>query len=131
MADLQIQRVSPVIGAEVTGVDLGQPLDGSTRGRLEDALANHLVLFFREQNLTLEQHKAFGRQFGELHVHPAAPKDEEHPEILVVHGDDKVRFVPGGLWHTDVSCDVEPPMGSILRIAQVPSSGGDTLFASM
>jgi taurine dioxygenase len=131
VSELQIQQISPVIGAEVTGVDLGRPLDEGTLGRIRDGLAEHLVLFFRDQSLTLDQHKAFGRQFGELHVHPAAHKDAEHPEILVVHGDDTVKFVPGGLWHSDVSCDIEPPMGSILRIVQVPSSGGDTLFASM
>ena len=131
MSGFQTQRVSPVIGVEVTGVDLSRPLDETTLAELKSALAEHLVLFFRDQRLTRDQHKAFGRQFGALHVHPAAPKDVEHPEILVVHGDDKVKFVPGGTWHSDVSCDLEPPMGSILHLVQVPSSGGDTLFASM
>ena len=124
---LRIQPVTPVIGAEVSGVDLTQPLDDVVLTALKDAWAKHLVLFFRDQDLTFEQHKAVGRRFGELHIHPAAPKDAEHPEILVVHGDDTVEFVAGSLWHSDVSCDVEPPMGSI----QLPSSGGDTLFASM
>ena len=128
---LRIDPVSPVIGAEVSGIDLSGPLDDVTLDSLTHALSEHLVLFFRDQNLTLEQHKALGRQFGELHVHPAAPKDAEHPEVLVVHADEKVSFVAGGLWHSDVSCDGEPPMGSILRIVQMPSSGGDTLFASM
>lgn len=128
---LRVDPLSPVIGAEVSGVDLAQPIDGGTLDELKAAWAKHLVLFFRDQQLTFEQHKALGRQFGALHIHPAAPKDAEHPEILVVHGDDKVTFVAGELWHSDVSCDVEPPMGSILRIEQVPSSGGDTLFANM
>ena len=132
MADaFRVTRVSPAIGAEVSGLDLSVAIDDGSLGRLREALAEHLVLFFRDQELTLEQHKAIGERFGDLHVHPAAPKAEEHPEILVVHGDDKVKFVPGSMWHSDVSCDVEPPMGSILRIVQVPSSGGDTLFASM
>ena len=128
---LRVHSVSPVIGAEVSGVDLSRPLDDATVEGLEAALAKHLVLFFRDQDLTLEQHKALGRRFGELHVHPAAPKDAEHPEVLVVHADEKVSFVAGELWHSDVSCDTEPPMGSILRVVQVPSSGGDTLFANM
>ena len=123
--------LTPVIGAEVSGVDLTQPLDDATFAWLHDAWMKHLVLFFRDQPLTFDQHKALGRRFGELHIHPAAPKDAEHPEILVVHGDDKVEFVAGSLWHSDVSCDVLPPMGSILRIEQVPSCGGDTLFANM
>ncbi len=123
--------LTPVIGAEVSGVDLTQPLDDATFAWLHDAWMKHLVLFFRDQPLTFDQHKALGRCFGGLHIHPAAPKDAEHPEILVVHGDDKVEFVAGSLWHSDVSCDVLPPIGSILRIEQVPSCGGDTLFANM
>ncbi len=129
-ANFRITPLSPVI-AEVSGIDLGQPLDAATLAELESAWATHLVLFFREQDLSFEQHKSLGRRFGELHIHPAAPKDAEHPEVLVVHGDDKVTFVAGELWHSDVSCDIEPPMASILRIEQVPSSGGDTLFANM
>ena len=127
----QVDPVSPVIGAELSGVDLSTPLEPDVVEALRAALMTHLVLFFRDQELTFEQHKAFGRHFGQLHIHPAAPKDGDHPEILVVHGDADTTFVPGELWHSDVSCDVEPPMGSILRIEQVPTSGGDTLFASM
>ena len=130
-ATLRIAPLTPTIGAEVHGIDLTRPLDDATLAELQDAWARHLVLFFREQDLTFEQHMALGRRFGELHIHPAAPKDAEHPEILVVHGDDKVEFVAGSLWHTDVSCDIEPPMASMLRIVQIPSCGGDTLFASM
>ena len=128
---IHVTPVSPVIGAEISGVDLHEPLDDDTLAEIEAAWSAHLVLFFRDQDLTLDQHKAVGRRFGELHIHPAAPKDAEHPEILVVHGDDTVEFVAGSLWHSDVSCDADPPMGSMLRIEQVPSSGGDTLFASM
>ena len=126
-----LQPLTPVIGAEVSDVDLTRPLDDATLAWLQEAWAQHLVLFFRGQPLTLEQHKALGRRFGELHIHPAAPKGAEHPEILIVHGDDKVEFVAGSLWHSDVSCDRLPPMGSILRIEQVPSCGGDTLFSNM
>lgn len=130
-SSLLIEPLSPIVGAEVSGVDLSTPIDDITLNKIREALALHLVLFFRDQKLTSAQHKAFGRRFGELHVHPAAPKDTEHPEILVVHSDDKVKSVAGSVWHSDVSCDTTPPMGSILRIEQVPPSGGDTLFASM
>lgn len=124
--------LTPAIGAEVSGIDLAQPLDQVTFAWLHDAWMKHLVLFFRDQPLTFDQHKALGRGFGELHIHPAAPKGAAHPEILVVHGDDKVEFVAGSIWHSDVSCDVLPPMGSILRIEQAPpGGGGDTLFANM
>ena len=120
-----------MIGAEISGLDLSERLEPGVVEALRSALALHAVLFFRDQAITPEQHIAFGRRFGELHIHPAAPKDSEHPEILVVHGDDKVKFVAGSVWHSDVSCDTEPPMASILRVAQVPKVGGDTLFANM
>ena len=128
---IRVEPVTPVIGAEVSGVDLGAPLAPDVVEAIRSALMTHLVLFFRDQRLTWPQHKAFGRLFGDLHVHPAAPKDAEHPEILVVHADGDSKFVSGELWHSDVSCDVDPPMGSILRVEQAPPSGGDTLFASM
>ncbi|MEE2638851.1 MAG: TauD/TfdA family dioxygenase [Acidobacteriota bacterium] len=129
--NINVTPVSPVIGAEVSGVDLGRPLEPEAFDILHSALMTYLVLFFRDQELTFAQHKAFGRRFGELHIHPAAPKDPEHPEILVVRTDATASFATGDSWHSDVSCDVEPPMGSILRVEQVPSCGGDTLFASM
>ncbi len=128
---IRVEPLSPVIGAEVFGIDLTGPLTAAIVDTLHSALMTHLVLFFRDQQLSFEQHKQFGKRFGDLHVHPAAPKVAEHPEILVVHADETVQSVAGELWHSDVSCDVEPPMGSILRVEQVPPIGGDTLFASM
>ena len=91
------------------------------------------MIFFRDQTLAPEQHKAFGRRFGKLHVHPAAPGlFEGHPEILVIKADETSKRVAGEEWHSDVSCDPEPPMGSILYMHEVPAhGGGDTLFASM
>jgi taurine dioxygenase len=91
----------------------------------------HGVIFFRDQDISREQHKAFGRLFGELHCHPAAPGPEGHPEILTIHADEKSKFSAGQGWHSDVSCDEEPPMGSILRLETVPATGGDTLFSNM
>lgn len=128
---IAIHPISPVIGAEVTGVDLSVPLPSATLEQLQSALTKHLVLFFRDQPLTQEQHTTFGRSFGDLHIHPAAPKDADHPEVLVVRGDSEVKFVAGSEWHSDVSCDSEPPMGSVLRIVELPAVGGDTLFANM
>ena len=91
----------------------------------------HQVLFFRDQKLTLDQHKAFGRLFGELHIHPNTPGPEGHPEILPIHADANSKRIAGERWHSDVSCDPEPPMGSILNLKTVPPVGGDTIFASM
>jgi taurine dioxygenase len=92
----------------------------------------NLVIFFRAQNLKPDQHKAFARRFGRLHLHPA-PLGllEGHPEILVVAAGAHSKRIAGEVWHSDVSCDAEPPMGSILHLKEVPAFGGDTLFANM
>jgi len=130
---IEIHKLTPNIGAEIAGVDLSQPLDDRQFQEIHGALMDHLVIFFRDQNLSPEQHKEFGRRFGKLHVHPAAPTLlAHHPEIFVIQADEKSTYIAGEDWHSDVSCDEEPPMGSILSVTTVPpDGGGDTLFANM
>jgi taurine dioxygenase len=129
---IRMEKLTPHVGAEIHGVDLARPLDEQTFKDVHGALVEHGVIFFRDQHLTPEQQKDFGRLFGELHMHPAAPSLlEGHPEILVIHADEKSKRVAGEEWHSDVSCDPEPPMGSILYMHELPPVGGDTLFASM
>src|SRR5262249_43234497 len=82
------------------------------------------------QPMDMESHKRLGRYFGDLHIHPNTPGPEGHPEILPIHADANAKRVNGEAWHSDVSCDEEPPLGSILYLHTVPESGGDTLFAS-
>jgi taurine dioxygenase len=131
-ASIQVEKLTPNAGAEIRGADLSQPLDERTFKEIHAALIDNGVIFFRDQHLTPAQQKAFGRLFGELHIHPAAPKEvPEHPEILVIHADENSKHVAGENWHSDVSCDLEPPMGSILYMHELPAVGGDTLFASM
>jgi taurine dioxygenase len=130
---IDVRKLTPIIGAEIFGVDLSRELGNQQFQEIHDALMDNLVVFFRDQTLTPEQHKDFGRRFGRLHVHPAAPGLlEGHPEILVVKANEKSKHVAGEEWHSDVSCEDEPPMGSILHLHEVPADGGgDTLFASM
>jgi taurine dioxygenase len=130
---IEVRKLTPVIGAEIFGVDLAQPLGNQQFQEVHDALMDNLVIFFRDQKMSIDQHKDFGRRFGPLHVHPNAPISfAEHPEILVIKADEKSKHVAGEEWHSDVSCDVEPPMGSILHLTEVPpDGGGDTLFANM
>jgi len=129
---IQVEKLTPHAGAEVRGVDLAKPIDEPLFKEIHAALVDNGVIFFRDQHLTPDQQKAFGRLFGELHIHPAAPSlVEGHPEILVIHADENSKRVAGELWHSDVSCDLEPPMGSILYMHELPPVGGDTLFASM
>lgn len=128
---IRLTPVTPRLGAEVHGADLTS-VDDSQFAYLHRAFADHQVLFFRDQPaLTPEQQTAFARRFGPLHQHPAAPHLEGHPEVFVIHAHRDSKVANGNGWHSDVSCDVEPPMATMLQIHKVPPSGGDTLFASM
>jgi taurine dioxygenase len=130
---IEVRKLTPGIGAEIHGVDLSRPLDDRQFKEVHSALLNHLVIFFHDQQLGAEQHKAFGRRFGALHRHPSAPGlIAGHPEIYVIKADETSTWIAGEDWHSDVSCDAEPPMGSILYLTTVPpDGGGDTLFANM
>ena len=129
---IEVTKLTPHIGAEIGGVDLSRPLGNQQFQEVLDALMDNLVIFFRDQHLTHDQHKDFGRLFGNLAIHPASPHAPEgHPEILTIHADENSRHVAGEEWHSDVSCDDTPPMGSILYLTEIPPTGGDTLFASM
>ncbi len=128
---LTVDKLTPVIGAEIGGIDLSRPLSNQQHDEIHRALAENLVIFFRDQAISHEQHLAFGRLFGELMVHPAAPHIEGHPELLKIYADKDSPRANGEAWHSDVSCEPEPPMGSILHIRQCPPKGGDTLFANM
>src|SRR3954454_13433681 len=119
-----VEKLTPIIGAEISGVDIGKLVDGDTSNRQMDeihrALAENLVIFFRDQHISSDQHLDFGRKFGELHIHPAAPAEPGHPELMVIHADKDSPRANGEGWHSDVSCDPEPPMGSILYIRKCP-----------
>ena len=130
---IEIRTLTPTIGAEISGVDLAGPMTNQEFDAVHQALLDHCVIFFRDQVMTIDQHKAFGARFGKLHVHPNAPKRyAEHPEILTIEAGPQSKRVAGEVWHSDVSCDAEPPMGSILHLQEVPENGGgDTMFASM
>ena len=128
---ITVDRVTPIIGAEIGGVDLTKPLSNRQHDEIHRALAENLVIFFRDQPLSPQQHLAFGRLFGDLHVHPAAPHEPGLPELMIIHADKDSPRANGEGWHSDVSCEEEPPMGSILHIGKCPPRGGDTLFANM
>jgi taurine dioxygenase len=129
-ATIEVKPVTPRLGAEISNIDLTATLSNRQVDDLHTALADHQVLFFRDQKLSLDQQKTLGRHFGELHIHPNTPGPEGHPEILPIHADAQSKRVAGERWHSDVSCDIEPPLGSILYLHTVPPSGGDTIFAS-
>ena len=127
---ISVAPVSPHLGADIAGIDLGTTLSNRQVEELHQALDVHQVLFFRDQMLDYDHAKALGRHFGELHIHPNTPGPAGHPEILPIHADASSKRVAGERWHSDVSCDPEPPFASILYLHTVPPVGGDTLFAS-
>ncbi len=129
-----ITPITPTIGANVTGISVADAVgDDELRAQLRQALLDHHVLVFRGQAVDREQHKEFGRIFGELHVHPSkrGPKAKGDPEIFDVKADASSTKNNGGRWHMDVSCDEIPPLGSLLLLKEAPAHGGDTLFANM
>ena len=132
VAPLEVERLAGALGAEVHGIDLTRPLEPATKQALHDAWMQHQVLFFRDQALTVDQHKVFARNFGELHVHPVLQQmaDQGHPEIVVLESD-AGRPIVADRWHSDVTFEKCPPLGSILRAVAVPAAGGDTIWASM
>ena len=112
---LAIDKLTPIIGAEVGGIDLARPLGNHQLDELHRALAENSVIFFRDQHLSEDQHLDFGRLFGDLHIHPAAPSAPGKPELMIIHADKDSPRANGEGWHTDVSCDPEPPTPKLLR----------------
>jgi taurine dioxygenase len=93
---ISIQQLAPAIGAEVAGVDLTSPLTDAQIETIGDALLKHLVIFFRDQDLTPAQHKAFGRRFGNLHIHPAPLGIlNGDAEVIIVEADEHSRRIAG------------------------------------
>lgn len=128
---LDVKPMTRRIGAEIFGVDIGKPLSNAQVHELQEALTQYQVLFFRDQEMTFDAHKAFGRHFGELAIHSGVAGLPDHPEVVKIHADETSKNVAGENWHSDLTCDPEPPMGSILHMHVVPEDGGDTAFASM
>ncbi len=129
---ITVEPVAAALGAEIHGVDLSEPQDDATIVEIRSAWLEHKVLFLRDQDIDVQQHKAFARRFGDLHVHPVLQQmvDQGHPEIIVLESSAERPYVAAG-WHSDVTFEREPPMGSILHAVDVPDVGGDTVWASM
>ena len=129
---ISVNPLTPHLGAEITDVDLTKPLSETEFNEGHQAFLDWSVLVFRDQHLDRDAHKAFGRRFGALHVHPMQHSYGGDPEILTVKTTAESRYTAGDGWHTDVTCDEIPPLGSMLYITETPESGGgDTLFADM
>ena len=125
---IQVQPLTPRIGAEISGVDLSAELPDETRADIRDALLAHRVVFFRDQYLDAEGQLAFARGLGPLtRAHPTLPPA---PESSALFDLDSLAGASANHWHTDVTFVEQPPAFSILRAVVIPDIGGDTLWAN-
>jgi len=125
-----VSPLSPTIGAEISGVRMGAAVPDEQIAEIRQALLDWKVIFFRDQDVEVSDHVAFGRKFGELEIHPFTPNLDDHPEVVVIHHDERSKRGQNQ-WHSDVTWRQEPSLGSILRGRIIPPVGGDTLFADM
>lgn len=127
---ISVHRVAGALGAEISGVDLSQDLPDQVIEEIRCALLDHLVIFFRDQDLTPQRQLAFARRWGEIHLHPFMVGMPDCPEVLEIRKTpaDKRNF--GGSWHTDQMFSPRPAMGTMLYAKQVPRVGGDTMFSN-
>ncbi len=130
MNAIEIVPLTAAIGAEIRGVDLREGLPDDVVATIRQALLEHLVLFFRDQPVSDDEHLAFALRFGPLHISPLATRYQDSPAVTVLN-----QIGPRGegadQWHSDNTFLAEPPVASILRAVKLPSIGGDTCFASM
>ena len=128
---IQIRPAGSAVGAEISGIDLSEPLAPVARDAIRTTLADRGVVFFRDQYLTPEQHIRLARQFGDININRFFRQADGYPEIALVQKEPHQTRNIGGGWHTDHSYDLAPALGSVLYAREVPPTGGDTLFASM
>ncbi len=129
--EIIVQPLSGAVGAVIEGVDLSEPLHEATLAKLKRTYDEFGVIFFRDQQLSPEDHIAFAEQWGKINVNRFFQPVEGYPRIAEVRKEPEQKYAIGSGWHTDHSYDEVPAMGSILYALEVPSKGGDTLFSSM
>jgi taurine dioxygenase len=129
-AAFEVRPIAGAIGAELHGVDLAADLSDETAAAMRQALLDHLVIFFRDQDLPPARFLALARRFGAPIEYPFVKGIDGFPEIIAVTKLEHERVNFGGVWHSDTTYLAEPPMGTLLVAREVPPVGGDTLFAN-
>ena len=127
---IEVQPLSGAIGAEITGPDLSRPLDPDLLAEIRGAFLDHLVICFRDQQLTPAEELAFARQMGEPMPYPQLEGLRGFPLITEVVKRENERVNFGGVWHSDTAYLESPPKASQLYAVEVPPHGGDTIFAN-
>ena len=134
-SDITVTPCSPNIGAEISDIDLKKPLSNAEVADLRKAFTDHQVIFFRDQEISFEDHVRLAEYFGPLGAHvgkKTISQTTDDPRVRKFHYDENTPRVSGDVWHTDQSCAEVPPLGSMLYNHTLPpNGGGDTLFASM
>ena len=128
---IDIRPIAGALGAEIFGVDLACELSDDIIKAIRQALLNHLVIFFRDQDIEPVHQIAFAERFGNLVEYPLVKGLDGFPEIVPVVKLPHERANFGGLWHSDTTYLNLPPMGTILAARELPPYGGNTLFANM
>jgi taurine dioxygenase len=127
---LQIKKTAGALGAEIRGADLSGPLSAEMVAQIRAALLEHLVVFFRDQNLTVAQFLAFARTLGKPVEYPLLKGLPGYPDVIEVSKLESEKANFGGVWHSDTAYLEHPAMASMLLAREVPPVGGDTLFAN-
>ena len=127
---IEVHPVSGALGAEIRGVDLSRPLEPDLLAEIRRAFLDHLVICFRDQELTPREELAFARQMGEPMPYPQLEGLRGFPLITEVIKREQERVNFGGVWHSDTAYLESPPKASQLYAIEVPPHGGDTIFAN-
>ena len=131
MSAFQINKLTPNIGAEIIGTNIFDNLTTTLCDKIYKTLIENKVIFFRNQQLTNDQHINLAKSFGEIEPpHPVYPHVEQYPEIVLLENDEK-RPPDTDVWHTDVTFKPNPPFASILHSKIIPPYGGDTLWSCL
>jgi taurine dioxygenase len=128
---LDVRPLSSALGAEIFGVDLAESLADETIGELRAALLEHVVIFFRDQQLSPQQLLVLAERFGEPAEYPLIKGLPECPLVLPVIKEPHERTNFGGIWHSDTAYLERPALGTLLYALETPPFGGDTMFANM
>lgn len=131
--DFRVERLTATIGAELSGVDLGEVArDGELFARLRALLLEHKVLFFRDQDISCAEHVALAERFGTLEDHPVLGSHPDHPGLVRIYKDlDSGPEHYENAYHCDATWRENPPMGCVLRCVETPPVGGDTIWVNM
>ena len=129
--EIKVTPQSTALGAVISGIDLSKEPSKRAMAELEDAFGRYSVIFFRDQNLTPQQHIVMAKRWGAINVNRFFKPLDGYPQIAQVIKEANQKENIGGTWHTDHSYDLIPAMGSMLYAREVPTVGGDTLFSSM